>query len=113
MSRVDQMSRDELITRLAGVILERDDAARELDRERVLNEDLRRELADLRMFRLRMGEVVRPGATDDQVVETTKVWLVFFRQVGALCPRAGIPGTMLDWIREIKIKASEFDRTVH
>ncbi|MFL6289193.1 MAG: hypothetical protein ACJ73L_12430 [Actinomycetes bacterium] len=110
------MPREELLARLVEVTSERDALARDLNREQVLNEDLQHELADLRMFRLRMGELVHwtfgGHASDDQIIGAVKTWLAFFRQVAALCPHAAIPGTMLDWIRIVKGKAAEWDRTV-
>jgi len=109
------MTREDLLVRLAEVIVERDATARDLDRERIHTEDLQREMAGLRMFRLRVGELTHSDgrASDDMMINTIKVWLAFYRQVAALCPRASIPGTMLDWIRMIKGKAAEYDRSVH
>jgi hypothetical protein len=114
MTAARDLTREDLLVRLVEVVADRDALARELNRERILNEDLRRELSGLRMFHLQMVELAQPGgyASDDQIVGTVKIWLVFFRQVAALCPRAQIPGTMVDWVREIKIKAAEYDKEV-
>lgn len=117
MKPAKDMTREDLLVRLAEVIADRDALATELNRERVLVEDLRRDSEGLRMFRLRVGELTHSSlggyASDDEVIGAVKVWLAFFRQVAALCPYALVPGTMLDWIRIIKGKAAEYDRTIH
>lgn len=114
MTAAKDLNREDLLVRLAEVIADRDAFATDLNRERIRNEDLRRELSGLRMFHLRMIELTHPigNASDDQIVETVKVWLAFFHRVAALCPHASTPGAMLDWIRTLKGKAAEYDKGV-
>lgn len=113
MTAAKDMTREELLARLVEVTADRDVIATDLKREEMRNEDLRLKLEGLHMFRFRMSELTHRAesgsVSDDQIVETVKVWLAFSYQVGGLCPHARTPGAMLDWIREIKNKAAEFD----
>lgn len=105
MTRPKDMTREDLLVELSGVLIDR-------DRLRVLNEDLLTELAEHRRFFLQVSEL-SPGADADTVIAEAKVRIVFFRQVAALCPFATTPGSILDWIRIIKGKAAEYDKTIH
>jgi hypothetical protein len=117
MKPAKDLTREDLLVRLAEVIADRDALATELNRERILFEDLRRELTGLRMFRLRVGELTHSTftgqASDEAVIGEAKEWLAFYRRVAGLCPWATSPESMLGWIRIIKDKAAEYDRTTH
>lgn len=105
MTRPKDMTREDLMVELSGVMIER-------DRLRILSDDLLRELTEHRRFFLQISEL-SPGADADTIIAEAKVRLAFYRRVAALCPRAQTPGSMLDWIRTIKSKAAEYDKTVH
>lgn len=112
------LPREELLARLVEVTAERDSVSRDLARERILNEDLQRELGDLRMFRLQMEQLTPgvftgngPGSGD--IVSAVKIWLVFYRQVTALYPGSwSDPQSVYDWVVTIKNKAAAFDEEV-
>jgi hypothetical protein len=118
MTAAKDLSREDLLVRLFEVLAERDGIARDLDRERERNEDLRRELHDLRLFRLQMRELTPGvftgnGPDSGDIVAAVKVWLVFYRQMAALYPGSWSDASSIyDWVVTIKNKAAEYDKEI-
>jgi hypothetical protein len=118
MTAAKDMTREDLLVRLVEMTAEREELFRDLNRERILNADLRRELDHLRLFRLQMRELT-PGVFTGQgpdsgdIIAAVKIWLAFYRQVARLYPGSWADASALyDWIVQIKNKADEFDREV-
>jgi hypothetical protein len=118
MTAAKDLSREELLARLAELLVERDSRERYLRDVRLRADEIEAELNRLRVFRLQMEQLTPgvftgngPGSGD--IIAAVKIWLVFYRQVAALYPGSwSDPQSVYDWVVTIKNKAAAFDEEV-